>query len=92
MRYKSGLIIDHAQHAKRGPNIYKRTERGWTEYLHLKLERLTQLCIFGSKVGLNIFTAFNPNLTLKFHFLFVHFDKEILKISQSSVSKQPVTT
>lgn len=87
MRYKSGLIIAHAEHAKQGPNIYKRTEGGgWgglNEY-HLKLERLTQLCIFGSKVGLTIFTAFNPNLTPKFHFLFVHFDKEILKMSHST--------
>lgn len=81
MRYKSGLIIDHAEHAKQGPKIYKRTGGG-TE-CHLKLERLTQLCIFGSKVGLTIFTAFNPNLTPKFHFLFVRFDKEILKMSQS---------
>lgn len=58
-------------------------QKGGGTECHLKLERLTQLCIFGSKVGLTIFTAFNPNLTPKFHFLFVRFDKEILKMSHS---------
>lgn len=26
MRYNSGLVIDHAEHAKQGPNIYERRE------------------------------------------------------------------
>lgn len=28
MRYKSGLIIDHAEHAKQGPNMYMKRMGG----------------------------------------------------------------
>lgn len=43
MRYKSGPIIDHAEHAKQGPNIYVKGENREKkkQCVHLKWEKKT---------------------------------------------------
>lgn len=49
-----------------------------------KKRRLTQLCVFGYKVGQTIFTAFHPP-TKPTNYLFFCFDKESLKKKKKKV-------
>lgn len=85
MRYQSGLITDHAEYAKwrQRSTRKEKVEKKYISARFLKKEkkkkkkdwkgkeRLTQLCVFGYKVGQTIFTAFHPpqSQTQQIHFV-----------------------
>ena len=80
------MIIDHAEHAK-PKNIGKeRVEKKYREcaFKNGKNDRLTELCVFGYKVGRTIFTAFHPPKTKppKFISVFVLTKKSLEKVNE----------